>query len=236
MPGVHCTESPTPPTSTTAPSGDTAATRPLTLAITCQPLPRGSVRCTTGAPMPPARAAALQPLLSQPAPHLADRQRERIRGVRRASGAAASPSTRVTINVTCSLSARPLPEIAALTSLGVCRPPAGRPARRPARRRPRPARCPWRCPCCSGVKTRSTATTSGRNSRSSAVTAVCSSSSRSSRSSSAELRTTPTPSAVRARAGAALDHAPPAPGQTRVDAEHPHEQPPTVSRTPVRPR
>ncbi len=33
VPGVHCTSSPTPPTSMTAPSGDTAATEPVTCAI-----------------------------------------------------------------------------------------------------------------------------------------------------------------------------------------------------------
>src|SRR3954467_2973413 len=45
VPGVHCTDRPTPPTSTTAPSGDTAATRPFTLAITLV-LPRSPIAPT----------------------------------------------------------------------------------------------------------------------------------------------------------------------------------------------
>ena len=43
VPGVHWTDSPIPPTSTTAPSGDTAATRPFTLAITVPLLSSGAV-------------------------------------------------------------------------------------------------------------------------------------------------------------------------------------------------
>src|SRR4051794_5278690 len=139
------------------------------------------------------------------------------------------------MRLTCSLSARPLPEMAALTSLGVCQ-TTGRSAWAAASAAT-PAACavPVAVPLLFWVKTRSIATTSGRCSRSSAVTAVCSSSSRSSRSSSAAVRTTPTPTAV--------GRAPGRPSTT----PHPHrvrpgsmpstrmEAPPDVSRTGVRP-
>ena len=66
-------------------------------------------------------------------------------------GRSSSRSSRVTIAVTCALSARPLPVTAALTSLGVCS-ATGRsaPSRRRRWRARTPGPCPSRCGRCAG--------------------------------------------------------------------------------------
>ena len=69
VPGEQDTARPTPPTSTTAPSGPSAATRRRTLAIIAGP--------------GPASAGRIDPGLRRPAPHLADRERQRVGGVGR---------------------------------------------------------------------------------------------------------------------------------------------------------
>src|SRR5262245_7709128 len=66
VPGAHATAMPTPPTSITAPSGDTAATRPRTLAIIGPPPNRG-----------------LEPGVRAAAPDVADGERQRVGGVGR---------------------------------------------------------------------------------------------------------------------------------------------------------
>ena len=107
VPGRTARRRPTPPTSTTAPSGPIAATTPRTLAIIVAPprscaasagrgqLGRGCRRATRG---------------RWPAP-----ARRRRRPARAARPAAAAGST---MAVTCALSAWPEPVTAALTSLG----------------------------------------------------------------------------------------------------------------------
>ena len=70
VPGVHCTSSPTPPTSITAPSGASAATVP------------GPVRRSSPASRRPAAAAARR-LLRRAPPQMTDRQRQRVGGVGR---------------------------------------------------------------------------------------------------------------------------------------------------------
>src|SRR5207248_2194245 len=72
--GEQETASPTPPTSTTAPSGPTAATVPRTLAIIDVP-PIASAGGPGQRGRDPGRRAT--------APHLADREGERVRGVGR---------------------------------------------------------------------------------------------------------------------------------------------------------
>ena len=107
-----------------------------------------------------AAAAASRP--GPPAPQVADGQGQRVRRVRGPRGvgqraAAGSPS-----GVTWALPARPLPVTAALTSLGVCS-ATGRPRRAEHTIATAPA---WAVPITvrrlCWLKTRSTATASGR--------------------------------------------------------------------------
>ena len=98
---------PTPPTSTTAPSGASAATRPDD---------EGDHERAAVA----VASADGDPGLGAAAPDVADRQAEGVGGVRR-RGAAVSRRILVTMAPTWALSARPLPVTAAFISLGVCR-------------------------------------------------------------------------------------------------------------------
>ena len=179
-PGVHCTARPTPPTSTTAPSGETAATRPRTLAIIGPPprparqrrRPAPARRCHRPAPPPAA-------VLGRAAPDVADGQRQRVGGVGRLGrrGEPQQPGDH----------ARDLrlvrPAGAGDGGLDLARrvQATGRPARAAASTAT-PAACavPITVPLLCWVNTRSTATDVGPVLGSSAVTAVCSSSSRSS--------------------------------------------------------
>jgi hypothetical protein len=92
-------------------------------------------------------------------------------------------SSLVTIRVTCALSARPLPVTAALTSLGVCS-PTGSPRLAAQTMATAPA---WAVPITvrtfCWLKTRSTATASGRQASSHASISVSIASSRCARSS-----------------------------------------------------
>src|SRR4051794_7958285 len=184
--------------------------------------------------MPPAIAAAFSRCCAGPR-HAWQTASASASAASAGLGGDASPSTRVTMRVTCSLSARPLPEIAALTSLGVCQATGRSACAAASAATPAAWAVPMAVPLLFWVNTRSIATTSGRCSRSRAVTAVCSSSSRSSRSSSAELRMTPTPTAVGRAPGRPSTTPHPhrvSPGSmpsTRMDA------PPTMDRTSVRP-
>ena len=104
-----CSSRPTPPTSRTAESRPTAATGPRTNAIIGLLLPAAAGR----------RAAASMRAWAPP------RQMWQIASASASAasaglGGASSRSSRVTIAPTWALSARPLPETAALTSLGVC--------------------------------------------------------------------------------------------------------------------
>ena len=130
---------------------------------------------------------------------------------------------RATIAPTWALSARPLPDTAALTSLGVCS-ATGRP-RRAAQTRAIPLA--WAVPITvltsERAKTRSTATASGRCSSSQASMPFSMLTSRWATGRSAEVRTTPTSTSRQRSPGLALDHADAAPGQPGVDAEHAHE-------------
>ena len=100
-------------------------------------------------------------------------------------------SSRITISVTWSLSARPLPVTAALTSLGVCR-ATGRPRRAAQTIATAPA---WAVPITvrtlCWLNTRSTATVSGRYSVSQRSISSSIASSRAAMSWSASVRTTP---------------------------------------------
>src|SRR6201994_109195 len=116
-------------------------------------------------------------------------------------GGSASRSSLVTIVVTCSLSARPLPVTAALTSLGVCR-ATGSPRRAAHTMATAPA---WAVPITvrtlCWLNTRSTATASGWCSVSQASNCSSRASSRRLISSSAGVRATPTLTRVSARPG-----------------------------------
>ena len=131
---------------------------------------------------------------------MADRQGERVGGVGRA-GRAAIRSSRVTIVVTCSLSARPLPVTAALTSLGVCS-ATGSPRRAAQTIATAPA---WAVPITvrtlCWLNTRSTATVSGRYSVSQRSISSSIASRRAAMCASASVRTTPTATSVGGRPG-----------------------------------
>ena len=106
--GVQWTSSPTPPTSTTAASRVMLSTRPATLAIIGRPA-RASIL---------ARAASI--LAWAPPRQTWQMASASASAASAGLGGASSRSSRVTMAATCALSARPLPETAALTSLGVC--------------------------------------------------------------------------------------------------------------------
>src|SRR5690606_20367070 len=114
-------------------------------------------------------------------------------------GGALSRSSRVTMAPTCAFSARPLPVTAALTSLGVCR-ATGMPRR--AAHSVATALA-WAVPMTvrtlCWLKTRSTATYSGRCSSSHCSRPSSRATRRRPRSASAGVRTTPTPSMVSGR-------------------------------------
>ena len=143
-------------------------------------------------------------------------------------GASASPSRRVTMAVTCCFPARPSPVTAAFTSLGVWK-ATGSPARAASS-----ATTPlaWAVPITvrtlCWLKTRSTATTSGRCRRSSARPRrrPPAGASRAARRPGCGRRRRRR-SGPRGRRRPAVDHAEPAPGQPRVDAEHPHPRSPS---------
>src|SRR3954470_4636713 len=107
-------------------------------------------------------------------------------------GLAGSRRIRVTMVATCALSARPLPVTAALTSLGVCS-ATGTPARAAASTAT-PAACavPMTVRTLCWLKTRSTATTSGRSCSIQPSTASQTPSSRAARSAPGGVRTTST--------------------------------------------
>ena len=131
VPGVHCTASPTPPTSTTAASGASAATRPATKAIIGRP---------------PRRCCGRRPRPAGPGPRRARRGRSPAPSASAASaglGVASSRSSRVTIAADLRLVG---PAAAGDRGLDLARrvqrDRAGRVAR-PRRSRPRwPGRCP----------------------------------------------------------------------------------------------
>ncbi len=114
-------------------------------------------------------------------------------------GGALSRSRRVTIAPTCALSARPLPVTAALTSLGVCS-ATGSPRREAHRMATALA---WAVPITvrtlCWLKTRSTATHSGRCSSSHCSMPCSMATRRWPRSASVGVRTTPTPTIVSGR-------------------------------------
>ena len=123
---------------------------------------------------------------------------------RRRPGAAGrvTRSSRVTIAVTWSLPARPLPVTAALTSLGVCR-ATGSPRRAAQTIATAPAcAVPITVRTFCWLNTRSTATASGRHASSQASISVSIASSRAAMSSSADVLMTPTRTRVSARPGA----------------------------------
>ena len=140
----------------------TLATAPLSARRGAPPpRPRAHARWAACRPHAASRPARARRARRRRAPQVADRQRERIGGVRgvRPRLQAEDPGDH---GCTCALSARPLPVTAALTSLGVCS-ATGMP-RRAAAAITTPDTCAVpitvRTLCCA--KTRSTATASGR--------------------------------------------------------------------------
>ena len=140
-------------------------------------------------------------------------------------GGASRRRMRVTIAPTWALSARPLPDTAALTSLGVCR-ATGSP-RRAATTSAMPLA--WAVPMMvlesERAKTRSTATASGRYSSSQASRPFSMVTSRSATGRCALVRSTLTSTMRQRSPERSLDHADPAAGQAGVDAEHAHGGP-----------
>src|SRR6266700_7186907 len=123
-----------------------------------------------------------------------------VRAARR--GGSLTLSSRVTMFVTWTLSARPLPVTAALTSLGVCR-ATGSPRRAAQAIAIAPAcAVPITVRTFCWLNTRSTATASGRHSSSQASISVSIASSRTAMSSPADVLMTPTRTMVSARPGA----------------------------------
>ena len=117
-------------------------------------------------------------------------------------GGSLTRSSRVTMAVTWSLSARPWPVTAALTSLGVCR-ATGSPRRAAQAIAIAPAcAVPITVRTFCWLNTRSTATASGRHASSQASISVSIASSRAAISSSADVLMTPTLIMVSARPGA----------------------------------
>ena len=107
-------------------------------------------------------------------------------------GGSVSRRIRLTIRVTCSLPARPLPVTAAFTSLGVCS-ATGRPCRAAQTMATAPAcAVPIKVRTLCWLNTRSTATVSGRYSVIQRSTSCSMASRRAAMSSSASVRTTPT--------------------------------------------
>ena len=118
---MHCTRSPTPPTSMTAPSRPTPATVPFRCAIMPY-LHHGASNHGASVLIAACALACLARLASM----AGARHRWQIASARASAASAGRGrsvirSSRITIVVTWSLSARPLPVTAALTSLGVCR-------------------------------------------------------------------------------------------------------------------
>ena len=135
--------------------------------------------------------------------------------------------------VTCALSALPLPDTAALTSLGVCQ------ATGMERRAAASATTPDACAVPITVRTlcwlniRSIATVSGRSR--SIIDSTCTAmvSSRSARSASGGGADDDHLDHPRRQTRAAVDDADAAPGQPRVNAEHPHPAASPADRRPV---
>ena len=211
-PGVHWTVTPTEPRSTTTLVG-AARGRPC----------RGRRR-SSGGRHGDARAGA--------APRRARSGRWRSRPRRRrrpARGGPGSRSSRVTIAVTCALSARPLPVTAALTSVGVCR-ATGMP-RWPAMSRPMAAACavPIAVRTLCWLKTRSMAIASGANSSTSATRPAWTAARRCSMGRSGSVRMTPMWAALSVAPGRTVDDRGAAAGQAGIDAQDAHRHLPLAA-------